>query len=82
MGSSLGIHVLADDLAKVVDAEGLGPHGARNIDLGEDAIVEQEPVGQVEGGRVALLAVGADDLPLRVDPRDEGGLRRRGNRSR
>jgi hypothetical protein len=40
-----GVEVLSHDLAPVVDAEGLGPHGAREIDLREDAFVEQEPVG-------------------------------------
>ena len=73
VGLPLGIDVLADDLAKVIDAEGLGPHGAGDIDLREDAFVEQEPVGQLERGRVGVVAVGADDLSLRVDPRDEGG---------
>ena len=82
MGPALGIHVLADDLAVIVDAEGLGSPGARDIDLGEDAILQQEPVGQVEGRRIALLAVCADDLPLSVDPRRRRSPWRRGNRSR
>ena len=34
----------------------------------------RNPWGKVERGRVALLAVRADDLPLIVDPRGEGRL--------
>ena len=51
VGFALGIDVLADDLAKVVDAEGLGAHGAGDIDFGEDAFVEQEPVREIERGQ-------------------------------
>ena len=59
----------------VVDAEGLGPHGAREIDLREDAFVEQEQhaFGLVDADRCCLgrrqfLAQGRhDDAVARLE---------------
>ena len=63
MVSAGGIEVLAHDLAQVVDAVRLGPHGARNVDGRQHTLVEQEPMGQIEGCGVGIGTVRADDCP-------------------
>ena len=54
-------HVDANDRTLLIDTAGIGVGGARNVDSGEVASVEQKAVGGAPGGVVP------DDVTLRVD---------------
>ena len=76
------IDVFTHDLPGVVDAEWSRLDRARNIDLRKDAVIEQEPVWQLESGRVGVVAVYANDLTLDRLPAWRRFPWRQGNRSR
>jgi hypothetical protein len=62
MGRSRGVDVDADDLAVVVDVQGLGDRGAGEVDGGEPALIP--PVGV---DRPGLVDPGAHHLAAVVD---------------
>jgi hypothetical protein len=59
----VGIHVEAHDVAAIVDAEGEGQRGARDIDRGVDARL----VAQIRMDRSVGIGIDARDLTAVVD---------------
>jgi hypothetical protein len=62
MNYARGILEMAHDLAAIIDPKGIGRNGAREIDLGEYAVIQEKAMESATG----ILEL-ADDLAAIID---------------